>query len=430
MPHASSPLIDCRALDESARSLLDRKTRVVGWGTGSVFDYFRQLHPVRLDHLVDSDHTRWGRLRHGLEVVDPSVLTRHDPATTFVIIYSSFWPQIQTQLAGIAPVRSLPASAVFADAAVRARLAQAERLSADIRPPARRDEADAIVVQGPVIPDVTERVLRATRSLYPENLVVLSTWSDTVADELDPLLAFVDELVVTSRPEPPGIQNRNCQIVSTRRGIERARAHGARMVLKTRSDLAVLEPHVFDRARWWLDRVDDGPARAAGLQRRLIVPASFTRKYLLYHPSDLVMLGTAEDMARYWNAPLDPRTGTLLAPQWRDRTLSSVNLDGNPTESYLGLQLCRSLGRPVGGTLQDSWAFYRDLFAVVDNGWFGVLWFKNLSIPDAALQEGVRQTVSQAFWEHLQTDAPVTVQDVADIDPAATTLSELARVAA
>ena len=54
--------------------------------------------------------------------------------------------------------------------------------------------------------------------------------------------------------------------------------------------------------------------------------------------------------------------------------------------------------------LQRSEAFYRDLFAVVDNDWFDLLWFKNLSIPDAALRAGVRQTVSQSFWQRLQTD--------------------------
>lgn len=422
--------VDPRTLDDAARDLLDRNTHLVGWGTGSVFDYFHRLHPVRLDALVDSDQARWGRQRGGVEVRDPATLADRDPATTFVIIYSSFWPEIQTQLAALGPYRSLPASAVFAEAGARARLATAAQLAAQVGPRHPTDPADAVVVQGPIVPAVTERVVRATAALYPENLIVLSTWSDADGDAVASVKPFVDEIVTTPLPVPTGIQNRNCQLVSTRRGMARAIELGARTVLKTRSDIALIEPDLFRRARWWLGRLPSGPSRAAGLRGRLIVPSSFTRKYLLYHPSDLTMLGDAEDMMRYWGAVLDTRTGSLLSPPWLDQSLAAVNLAGNPSESYLGVELCRSIGRPVVGTLEDSWAFYRDLFAVVDDEWFGLLWFKNLAIPDAALCQGVRQTVTRAFWERLQTGRALAELDAGDIDPAAVSLAALSGAAA
>ena len=160
--------------------------------------------------------------------------------------------------------------------------------------------------------------------------------------------------------------------------------------------LPILGESVFEQAERWLQNFDATKARRLGLQNRLIVPSSYTRKYLLYHPSDLAMLGAAEDMARYWSAPLDPRSGELLAVASPASAMAAVNLAGHPTESYLGLQFCRTIGRPVAGTLVDSWAFYRDLFAVVDNDWFDLLWFKNLSIPDAARRSGIRQMVTGA----------------------------------
>jgi hypothetical protein len=43
----------------AAFSLLQApRTRIIGWGTGSVFDYFHKTHPLRLEYLVDNDSTR------------------------------------------------------------------------------------------------------------------------------------------------------------------------------------------------------------------------------------------------------------------------------------------------------------------------------------------------------------------------------------
>jgi hypothetical protein len=421
--------IDVRGLDQASARLLDRSSRIVGWGSGSVFDYFHTLYPVRLDYVVDNDAQRWGSWRRGAQIVEPARLKEENPAETFIVVYSSAWPEIQRQIKAIGDFASLPASAVFADASVRTRLAWSEQLAS--RPRERRmlRGENAVVVQGPVIPGVTPHVLRVMTALHPDARVILSTWTDTDPDLLATVSSIADDVVVSVRPASGSIQNRNFQIVSTRAGIERAIAQGARRILKTRTDLAVLATSVFEQARWWLDRIGNRPARAAGLGERLIVPSSFTRKFLLYHPSDLVMLGTAEDMLQYWSAPLDARSGSLLSEAWIDRPLTAVNLDGNPTESYLGLEFCRTLGRPVEGTLADSWAFYRDLFAVVDNDWFDLLWFKNLSIPDLALRNGVRQMVTQSFWQRLDARDPQLDDEIGELDPRTIALRSLAGAA-
>jgi hypothetical protein len=402
---------------------------VVGWGSGSVFDYFQQHFPVRLDYLVDNDASRWGTTRHGLPIVPPARLVEDADATTLVVIYSSAWPEIQRQIADLCPVASLPASTVFADGATRATLAVADGLAATAvrREPAARSRA--IVVQGPVLPYTTAYVVRAMSARHPSASIVLSTWDDTAAAELAAIRPWVDDVVLSPRPATPGIQNRNLQIASTAAGLACARAAGATTVLKTRTDLAVLEPQLFEQAAWWSSRIGRDAATRAGLHDRLIVPSCYTRKYLLYHPSDLVMLGHVDDLATFWQAPLDDRSGSLLAPEWLDQPLGTVNLAGNPTESYLGLAFCASLGRSVRGTLEDSWAFYRDLFAVVDNQWFDLLWCKNLAIPDAALRGGLRETVSQTFWQRLQFDDPVADGAATVVDPFARPLRALSEAA-
>ncbi|MFN7977140.1 MAG: WavE lipopolysaccharide synthesis family protein [Vicinamibacterales bacterium] len=404
-------------LDEAQRALFDRRIRLIGWGSGSVFDYFHSLAPVPLDYLVDNDPSRWGDTRHGVPIRPPSALAREAALHTFVLIYSGAWPEIQAQIATLTEAPAVPASAVFTDAATRATLATADRLAATA--PRRHVPAsrDAIVVQGPVSPYTTAYVVRAMRAAHADASIILSTWDDTAVEDLDAIRPWVDQIVTSVRPATAGIQNRNLQIVSTRAGLEAAAARGARYVLKTRTDLAVLQPAVFDQARWWWDRVGHEAAQRAGLRERIVVPSCYTRAFLLYHPSDLVQLGTLADLTAFWSAPLDPREGSLLAPEWLDRPLARVNLDGNPTESYLGLAFCKTINRPVAGTLADSWACYRDLFAVVDNQWFDLLWCKNLAIPDAVAGTGLRETVSQALWQRLQFSDVARVAAMTRHDP-------------
>ena len=420
--------IDARGLELACQRLYSRTARVVGWGTGSVFDYFHSLYPIRLDYLVDNDQGRWGHKRRGIEIVPPELLWQENPANTVVVVYSSAWTEIRDQIARFGNFTVVPASAAFADASVREKLSWAE--TAASRSVLRRpNAAKAIVVQGAVIKDTTAHVLRILAALNPNVLLLLSTWTDTDPDLLAESAGIADVVVASAPPAIAGVQNRNRQIVSTRAGIDRAIALGARTILKTRTDLAILGESLFDARERWLQSFDPSMAQRFGLSDRLIVPSSYTRKYLLYHPSDLAMLGAADDMARYWSAPLDPRSGELLTVAPGHSPMSKVNLSGHPTESYLGLQFCRAVGRQVPGTLADSWAFYRDLFAVVDNDWFDLLWFKNLSIPDAARRSGVRQMVTQAFWHRLFASDPLIERDLLEINPSCIALSALAGAA-
>ena len=124
--------VTLRGLDEARARLLDRHSRVIGWGTGSVFDYFHARHPIRLDYLVDNDPARRGGLRRGVPVNAPARLRKEDPRRTVVVVYSSSWPEIAAQIARMGPFAVVPASAAFADAAARERLAASASASASV----------------------------------------------------------------------------------------------------------------------------------------------------------------------------------------------------------------------------------------------------------------------------------------------------------
>src|SRR5262245_24729274 len=143
------------------KHITDGPTRHVGWGTGSAFEYFHTRHPLKLAYSVDNEPTKWGTERVGVPICGPDVLRSEDPKRTLVVVYSAAWREILPQLSSMGFRRAVPAGALFgllADPAGRERLARADALSrrrVTRRPKSRR----AIVVQGPIVPEVTKYAL-------------------------------------------------------------------------------------------------------------------------------------------------------------------------------------------------------------------------------------------------------------------------------
>jgi len=61
--------------------------------------------------------------------------------------------------------------------------------------------------------------------------------------------------------------------------------------------------------------------------------------------------------------------------------------------------------------------------------WFDILWFKHLSIPDAATRQGVRQTVSHEFWQRLYAGDRSVEQELAGLDLESLTFRAMAGAA-
>ena len=66
---------------------------------------------------------------------------------------------------------------------------------------------------------------------------------------------------------------------------------------------------------------------------------------------------------------------------------------------------------------------------MVDNDWFDMLWFKNLSIPDASLRTGVRQMISQQFWRRLHGGDSSIERELVEVSPEQVQLRVLAGAA-
>lgn len=238
--------------------------------------------------------------------------------------------------------------------------------------PSTCEERVALVMQGPLLlkNDFTLETLRLYRETFSETDLILSTWKGEDAATLAKIRDLGVTVIENDKPEMTGIGNVNFQIVSTQNGITEAKARGAAYALKTRTDQRMYAPNI--RA-FLLNLIDTFPMTPGSTQKKRIIVSNFvTFKYRPYSPTDMLMFGTLDDMLLYWTPPLQlkpkanhPSTATLR--DW-------MALDA--CEFYLTRNFLERIGRPITGTLTDSWRVYADHFCVADTEVLDTYWPK------------------------------------------------------
>lgn len=345
---------------------------LVGWGSGKTFQAVYPLAPLPLAYTVEYvDRAKIGQTVAGVPVRGVDALSELDPRLSFVVVYSNYFNECRRQVGSLCDVPAIPAF----DPSTIGRVRTLLEVSACDRPqPRQGDSPHAIVIQGPLVAGTSEAVIRSYRAQFPDADIVLSTWRDSPPVLVEQMSGYVDEVVLSDAPAHGGVQNRNLQLVSTRRGVEAAMARGAQRILKTRTDMALLSPNLLARLDGLLEQADPGPARRYGLRNRLVVPQTFTRAYLPYHCSDLMMYGEAEDLLRFWSAPHDSRQFTITPPI--TATIGEAARSMMFAESWLSCHFCRTIDRPLDFTLTEWWRLLGELMIVVDDSWCGLLWAK------------------------------------------------------
>ncbi len=395
-------------------NLLATGKKLVGWGSGGVYDYYHGLFPLPLAYLVDNAPQAQGTSKAGLQICPPETLQQEDPQQVVVVIYSSFSTEILQQLNSYGPFTSINAPVLFCSD-YRQQWQRVEQVLQQSLPQRQSSATNAFLIQGQVIPELTAKIAGVYARYYPDSLRVLSTWEGTDPKLLEEIVPLVDQVLLNAPPKLAGVQNRNLQIVSTRAGLRYCQQQGAERVLKTRSDMFVMAPDLLNQCEQLRDHYDPTACRQLGLDNRLVIPQSFTRKYLPYSPSDLAMYGSTKDLLKFWDCPLDERQFGLLEV-CQSSNLLQLGVEGLPAECYFGVNFCRRLGRSANGELADSWAFYRDLFLVTDNSWFELFWPKNPHIPDSFPLLPHRETISNRFWHALLNGGSAQLGAASTID--------------
>jgi hypothetical protein len=246
--------------------------------------------------------------------------------------------------------------------------------------PEATNEPMAIVMQGPIstLNDFTVETLRIYRRNMPDVRLILSTWNDTPEADLAPIRAEGVDVVLSEKPEIPGLFNINMQLVSAGAGITQAHKDGATWIMKTRTDQRLYRPNVMG---FLTALARSFPARGGFDQlHRIIGVGHGTLKFAPYHVTDQTVFGHAEDMLRYWTPGL--RTDAL--PNHWPEALSDIYAQVpigelcqyGAAESYIASTFLTRIGRPLNWTLEDSWMAYRDCFAFVDYATTDFFWHK------------------------------------------------------
>lgn len=246
--------------------------------------------------------------------------------------------------------------------------------------PETGDEPMAIVMQGPIATrdDFTVETLRLYRRNMPGVHLILSTWKDTPEADLAPVRAEGVEVVLSDKPEVPGLFNINMQLVSAGAGIARAAEAGAVWVMKTRVDQRLYRPNVMGFLAAFARSFP--PGGGFDQRHRIVGVGHGTLKYAPYHVTDQTVFGHVDDMTRYWTPGL---RGAELPDHWPSG-LSDIYAQipieelcrVGVAESYIASCFLEAIGRPLNWTIEDSWAAYRDCFAFVDYATTDFFWHK------------------------------------------------------
>ena len=398
--------------------------RVIGWGAGVGFSHFNQQNALRHDYLVDKDPQKWNTLHDGYPVKDPNEIAQENPESTIIIIYNfkDHGTPILAALEKIGPYTAImnfvPSQLRMFSKRLRAGLALGDT-------PKRRVKFDsAFVLQGPIIPGVTEYIVRYYCNVYPDIGIIVSTWEDTNEALVKCLLPYCDKLLLNSYPPSFGGGNRNLQIVSTHSGINEALNLGAKYAIKTRTDTLITADDILKRSSGLLSSFNTDVCNSHGLMNRILISERYTYRYIPHMVSDILMFGHVEDLLTFWSVPLDERQVNI--DEMNKKFFYDISHNMEMTEVYINQHFLERIKWPVKKTLADHWKMLRDLFVVTDERWFGHYFPKYdlASMDDGRDQYHPNRYVDFSFWMHLYSGADIS-ELVKSIDLTLISMTEL-----
>ena len=239
-----------------------------------------------------------------------------------------------------------------------------------------------IVLQGPIIKNLTLQICQRYISLYPEAIIVLSTWENQQSPDLELIRSLGVDVLENQIPTHRGPGNINLQIASTKAGIDYCLNKKVRFILKNRSDGWLTSDYFIE----YLQFMFDAFAREKG---KIIVPSYNSFLFRLYSPTDQFQYGTIEVLKDFWDcAYVNENTENFRF-----------------AESYLVRNFLKRNNRDVNFTIRDSLEVYRDCFVFAENESLGLVLNKGLKLDVGYrwANDGFPQPMSEIhFWQWLQ----------------------------
>lgn len=229
--------------------------------------------------------------------------------------------------------------------------------------PEKQNSKIAIVVQGPLLltNHFTFETLKLYKKIFPDSILVLSTWDVENKIELEKIKKLQGvEVVINEFPKDRGPKNFNLQIINTKAGIKKALEFEPDYILKTRTDHRIYNPSIFTIMNSLLESI---PAQNNYTQQKRIVASSFgSRINIPYHITDMFLYGASADIFKYWDVEL----------------VGNNELKDEGPEAYLVKRYFTSMGRNISNTIEDGLNIIRDNFIFLDRQTIDLYWCKYL----------------------------------------------------
>lgn len=227
-----------------------------------------------------------------------------------------------------------------------------------------------IMMQGPIKYEnnFTYETLKLYKTIFPNCLLVLSTWKTEKADTIEKFRALGVKVLLNDAPEIKGLYNINYQILSTQQGLKYAKDLGAEYVIKTRTDQRFYETNIPE---FLFNLLKVFPVYDAKVQKSRLVTLSFnTFKYRLYDVSDMFLFGHIDDVIKFWACDFEKRA------EFPQTTNMLEYSQARPSEIYYTTEYLAKLGHKCEWTVKDSWCCYANYFCVIDASSIGFYWPK------------------------------------------------------
>ena len=224
-----------------------------------------------------------------------------------------------------------------------------------------------IVIQGPIISKryFTLETIKTYKKIFPEALIILSTWEDEDPSILKKISSENIEIVLNKKPAFSGQQNINYQIVSSFSGTARAKELNCKYILKTRTDQRIYSPNTL---KMFYNLTKAFPIKNEVQKKRIVGVSLNTYKYRLYGLSDMNIFAHIDDAFLYWSCPLDERINPT--------EMKDLQENKRVCEVYLTTEFMKKIKRATKWTLEDSWDFFSKNLCVIDQQSIELYWRK------------------------------------------------------
>lgn len=232
----------------------------------------------------------------------------------------------------------------------------------------------SIVLQGPIQlkGHFTLVTVRYYREMYPDATVIVSTWDDENADELDSIQQAGGVIVKSKRPSDGGQRNVNYQMISSHAGVEKAAEMGTEYICKTRTDQRINRPHVLEFALNLIEQYS--PYGNYDQEGRLgLLSMNYGNMFYPYFMSDFFYLGKTHDIRALFDGKLDDREKFEL-PAGVTRREYAIKMQA--PEVIILRRYLDKIGHLCDFTVRDYWDAVKNCMICFDMRLLDLVWPK------------------------------------------------------